>query len=55
MVDEDSELITLYYGSDMTEEDAKAIADAVEEKYEDISVEVNAGGQPIYYYIISVE
>ena len=55
MVDEDSELITLYYGSDMTEEDAKAIADAVEEKYEDISVEVNAGGQPIYYYLVSVE
>lgn len=55
MVDEDSELISIYYGADVKEEDAQAFADYVEETYGDCDVEFNYGGQPIYYYIISVE
>ena len=55
MMNEDAELITLYYGSDISEEDAENAAAKVEEKYPDIDVELQMGGQPIYYYIISVE
>lgn len=55
MVDEDSELISIYYGADVKEEDAKEFADYVEDTYPDCDVEFNYGGQPIYYYIISVE
>lgn len=55
MVDDDSELISIYYGADVNEEDAKAFADYVEETYEDCDVEFNYGGQPIYYYVMSVE
>lgn len=55
MVDEDSELISIYYGADVKEEDAKEFADYVEDTYQDCDVEFNYGGQPIYYYIISVE
>lgn len=55
MVDEDSELISIYYGADVKEEDAKELADYVESVYEDCDVELNYGGQPIYYYIMSVE
>lgn len=51
----DAELISIYYGSDVTEEDANALAKAVEAVYPDVDVEVNYGGQPIYYYILSVE
>ena len=54
-VDEDSEMISIYYGSDVTEEDAQEIAAYVEETYPDCEVEVVSGGQPLYYYIISVE
>lgn len=55
MVDEDSELISIYYGSEVSEEDAQEFADYVEETYGDCDVEFNYGGQPIYYYILSVE
>lgn len=55
MIDEDSELISIYYGADVKEEDAKAFADYVEETYSDLDVEFNYGGQPIYYYVMSVE
>lgn len=55
MVDEDSEVISIYYGSDITEEEAEALAAELEEAYPDCEVEVNMGGQPIYYYVISVE
>lgn len=55
MVDEDSELISIYYGADVKEEDAQEFADYVEATYEDCDVEFNYGGQPIYYYILSVE
>ncbi|MBQ9134644.1 MAG: DAK2 domain-containing protein [Lachnospiraceae bacterium] len=55
MVSEDAELISIYYGSDVTEEDAEKIRDAVADKYGDCDVELQCGGQPIYYYVISVE
>ena len=55
MVDEDSEIISIYYGSDISEEEAEELTAEIEEAYPDCDVELNAGGQPIYYYIISVE
>lgn len=55
LVDEDSELITLYYGEEVTEEDAKALAEKLSGRYPELDVEVHSGGQPIYYYILSVE
>lgn len=55
MVDEDSELISIYYGADVKEEDAKEFEEYVEDTYSDCDVEFNYGGQPIYYYILSVE
>ena len=55
MVDEESEIISIYYGADIQEEEAQALTDAVAEEYPDCEVELNMGGQPIYYYVISVE
>ncbi len=55
MVDEDSAIVSIYYGADVTEADAKAISSAVEEKFSDLEVELQMGGQPVYYYIASVE
>lgn len=55
LIDEDSELVTLYYGEDVTEEDADAIADFVSSINDQVEVEIHNGGQPLYYYIISVE
>ena len=55
VVDEDSELITVYYGADTAEEDARKITDALEEKYDYCDVEMHCGGQPLYFYLISVE
>ncbi|MDD6211910.1 MAG: DAK2 domain-containing protein [Clostridiales bacterium] len=55
MVDEDSELISVYYGEDITEEQAAALEEELAEQYSDCDVEVHYGGQPIYYYVVSVE
>ena len=55
MVDEDSAIVSIYYGEDVSEEAAEEIAVVIEEKYPDVEVEINNGGQPIYYYVISVE
>ncbi len=55
LVDEDSAIVTIYYGADMDEESAVAVAEKVEEAHPDVEVEVQFGGQPIYYYLISVE
>ena len=57
MVDEDSELLTIYYGADATEEEASDISDLLEDDdaFEDIDIEVVYGGQPVYYYIASLE
>ena len=55
LVDEDSAIITLFYGEDTSKEDAQALRDALEENFEDVDVELHYGGQPLYYYLISVE
>ena len=55
MVSEDTDLITIYYGSDVAEEDAQNLCDALAEKYDDCDVELQYGGQPLYYYLIAVE
>ena len=55
MVDEESAIVSIYFGSDYDEDSANELAAAIEEKYPDVEVEVNDGGQPIYYYVISVE
>jgi len=55
MVNEDSELISIYYGADVNEDAGRRLLEIIEEKYPDCDVEVQHGGQPIYYYIISVE
>lgn len=55
MMDEDSAIVSIYYGSDAEEAAAEALGAAIEEKYPDVEVEINDGGQPIYYYVISVE
>ncbi len=52
---DDSELISLYYGEEISEDDANALADEVMESYPNLDVEVHYGGQPIYYYVLSVE
>ena len=55
MADEDCEIISIYYGSDVTAEDAEQLAARLEELYPDFGVELHEGGQPIYYYVVSVE
>lgn len=55
LIDEDTELITLYYGKDTTEDEANLIASNILKDYPDIEVEVHYGGQPVYYYYLSVE
>ncbi|HEX3075898.1 MAG TPA: DAK2 domain-containing protein, partial [Lachnospiraceae bacterium] len=55
LVDDNSELISLYYGNEINEDDATNVANQIMEKYPDVDVEVHLGGQPIYYYVLSVE
>lgn len=55
MVEEESELVTIYYGKDVNEEEANVLKEKAEEKFSACEVELHAGGQPIYYYLISVE
>ena len=55
MVTEDSAIVSIYYGEDVSEEDAEAMAGVIEEKFSDLDVELQMGGQPVYYYIVSVE
>mgnify|MGYP005805998161 CR=1 FL=1 len=55
LVDEESSFICVYYGADVREEDAQALGSCLEEAYPDCEVEIQNGGQPIYYYLISVE
>ena len=55
LVDADTEIIGVYYGEDVTEADAGALGEKLAEAYPDAEVEVHYGGQPIYYYVISVE
>ena len=55
MMTEDAAIVSIYFGQEATEEAASKIGAAIEEKYPDVEVEINDGGQPIYYYVISVE
>ena len=55
MIDDDSELISLYFGQDTKEDEAEAFAEKLEELYPEIDIDVHNGGQPIYYYVVSVE
>ena len=55
IVDDDSELISIYYGADVSEEDAETLTAKVEELYPDVDVDTHSGGQPIYYYVLAVE
>ena len=55
MIDDDSELVSVYYGEDITNEQASGIVASIEKKYPDVDVELQEGGQPVYYYIVSVE
>jgi len=55
MMDDDKELISIYYGEEVTEEEAQLLANKIEEKYSSCDVELQFGGQPVYYYIISAE
>ncbi len=55
MLDDNSEIVTIYYGSDVSEEDAQALADRAAQMFEDKEIELQYGGQPVYYYMISAE
>ncbi len=55
MLDDDCELVTVYYGSDVVENAAKALVSQAEQMYPDKEIELQYGGQPIYYYMISAE
>ena len=55
LVDEESELISLYYGEEVKEEDAEQLIQEIEELYPDVDVDAHFGGQPIYYYVLAVE
>jgi DAK2 domain fusion protein YloV len=55
LVDEDSSIITIMYGSDTTKEQANELAEALEDKFADLDIEVVFGGQPLYYYLFAIE
>ncbi len=55
LVDEESEIVGIYYGDEVSEEDAAKLGDQIAKKYPHTEVEVHSGGQPIYYYVVSVE
>lgn len=55
LMTDEAELISIYYGESISEEDAQAVTEVIEEKYPDVDVELQYGGQPVYYYIVSVE
>ncbi len=55
MLDEDSEIVTLYYGQDVSEEDAEKMSAALQESFPEVELELQCGGQPVYYYFISAE
>jgi len=55
LVDEDSELISIYYGTDVSEEDAMQLTEELEALYPNVDIDTHMGGQPIYYYVVSVE
>jgi len=52
---DDAEILSIYYGSDVTEEEANTMTEKLEEKFPDLEIDVYSGGQPIYYYVFSIE
>ena len=55
MLDDTSELVSLYYGENVSEEDANKLFEKLKSKYNNVEIELHNGGQPVYYYFISVE
>ena len=55
LIDEEPAVVSIYYGADVLEEDAMALSDEIQESYPDVDVDTHFGGQPIYYYVVSVE
>ena len=55
MIDEEAELVTIYYGEDVSEEEADALCEKAREEFDSCEIECHSGGQPIYHYMISVE
>lgn len=55
MIDDDCELITVYYGEEVSEEDAEKFESELSQKYEDFDIQFYKGNQPLYYYLMSVE
>ena len=55
MMSDEAELISVYYGADIEEAAAEAVVSKIEEKFPNVDVELQFGGQPVYYYIVSVE
>ena len=55
MLDDSSELVSLYYGEDVSEDDANKLYNKLSSKYQNVEFELHSGGQPVYYYFISVE
>ena len=54
-LDSDSEILSIYYGADVTEDEANEIAEKIEGKYPELEIDVYSGGQPIYYFVFSIE
>lgn len=55
MVNEESELVSIYYGKDVTKADAETLSEKAQEEFPELEIELHEGGQPIYYYLISAE
>lgn len=55
MVDEDASILTIYFGEEVSETNAAALAERLANSYKDVEIEMHGGGQPLYYYVISIE
>ena len=55
LIDEDSAIVSIYFGENVTEEEANAVGSRIEADHPEVEVEIHYGGQPIYYYVISAE
>ncbi len=55
IVDDDKEIVSIYYGAEISEDEAKELSSKVQELFPDIDVDLQYGGQPIYYFIVSAE
>ena len=55
LIDEESAIVSIYYGEEISKESAEMIGSKIEEEHPEVEVEIHDGGQPIYYYVVSVE